>query len=151
MYQYLWKLNRLACQFIPGSFIWRPIYIDALVTKAKYRFETGTIDKDSRIDFSMLTETYTVTGILIIICFVILPIFWLVLLIILNLQYRKRIKTIHQQALEADFELQTLRKRYNQSWILIQQQQKTIMDQKTSKFNVIEKTFDPNLYLRNHH
>ena len=113
--------------------------------KVKYRFETGTIDKDSRIDFSMLTETYTVTGILIIICFVILPIFWLVLLIILNLQYRKRIKTIHQQALEADFELQTLRKRYNQSWILIQQQQKTIMDQKTSKFNVIEQTFYPNL------
>ena len=145
MYQYLWKLNRLACQFIPGSFIWRPIYIDALVTKAKYRFETGTIDKDSRIDFSMLTETYTVTGILIIICFVILPIFWLVLLIILNLQYRKRIKAIHQQALEADFELQTLRKRYNQSWILIQQQQKTIMDQKTSKFNVIEKKFNTNL------
>ena len=99
----------------------------------------------------MPTETYTVTGILIIICFVILPIFWLVLLIILNLQYRKRIEAIHQQALEADFELQTLRKRYNQSWILIQQQQKTIMDQKTSKFNVIEKTFDPNLYLRNHH
>ena len=74
----------------------------------------------------MLTETYTVTGILILICFVILPIFWVVLLIILNLQYRKRIQSIHQQALEADFELQTLRKRYNQSWILIQQQQKTI-------------------------
>ena len=115
------------------------------ITKVNFRFETGTIDKDSRIDFSMLTETYTVTGILILICFVILPIFWVVLLIILNLQYRKRIKSIHQQALEADFELQTLRKRYNQSWILIQQQQKTIMDQKTSKFNVIEKTFDPNL------
>ena len=110
-----------------------------------FRFETGTIDKDSRIDFSMLTETYTVTGILILICFVILPIFWVFLLIILSLQYRKRINSIHQQALEADFELQTLRKRYNQSWILIQQQQKTIMDQKTSKFNVIEKTFDSNL------
>ena len=108
-----------------------------IITNENFKSETGTIDKDSRIDFSMLTATYTVTGILILICFVILPIFWLVLLIILNLQYRKRIKTIHQQALEADFELQTLRKRYNQSWILIQQQQKTIMDQKQSKSNMM--------------
>ena len=89
-------------------------------------------------------QTYTVTGIFFLICFVILPIFWLFLLVFLNHQYQKRIQAFDQQASKNDFELQTLRKRYNQSWILIQQQQKTIMDQKKSKLNEFEQLLDTN-------
>ena len=86
----------------------------------------------------MLTETHTWTGIFIVVCFVILPIFWLFLLIFLNQQYKHRIKSFHDKAINVDLELQTLRKRYNQSWVVIQQQHKTIMDQNQSKLTEIK-------------
>jgi len=81
----------------------------------------------------MLEYAYNWTGILIVVCFVTLMIFHFVIIIFLHYRYQSKIQCFQKKAINADQELQTSRKKYNQAWVIIHQQQKTIKEQKRGK------------------
>ena len=67
----------------------------------------------------MLEYAYNWTGILIVVCFVTLMIFHFVIIIFLHYRYQSKIESFQKKAINADQELQTSRKKYNQAWVII--------------------------------
>ena len=82
----------------------------------------------------MLDYAYNWTGILIVVCFVSLMIFDFSLIIFLHYRYQSKIKSFQTKAFSADRELQASRKKYNQAWVIIHNQQKTIKEQKRGNY-----------------